>query len=59
MQLYTQDLLRTSYYYTKSLHTAQDIVQEVFIRFYNKKVNLINEDIKPYLMRMVINQKII
>ena len=56
MQLYTQDLLRTSYYYTKSLHTAQDIVQEVFIRFYNKKVNLINEDIKPYLMRMVINQ---
>lgn len=56
MQLYTQDLLRTSYYYTKSLHTAQDIVQEVFIRFYNKKVNLVNEDIKPYLMRMVINQ---
>ena len=56
MQLYTQDLLRTSYYYTKSLHTPQDIVQEVFIRFYNKEVNLINEDIKPYLMRMVINQ---
>lgn len=56
MQLYTQDLIRLSYYYTKSLHTAQDIVQEVFIRFYNKKVNLINENIKPYLMRMVINQ---
>lgn len=56
MQLYTQDLLRISYYYTKSIHTAQDIVQEVFIRFYNKKVNLVNQDIKPYLMRMVINQ---
>ena len=56
MQLYTQDLLRMSYYYTKSIHTAQDIVQEVFIRFYHKKVNLVNQDIKPYLMRMVINQ---
>lgn len=56
MELYTQDLLRMSYYYTKSIHTAQDIVQEVFIRYYNKKIDLENENIKPYLMRMVINQ---
>ena len=28
MRKYTQDLLRVSYYYTQSLQTAQDVVQE-------------------------------
>ncbi|MEK3977963.1 sigma-70 family RNA polymerase sigma factor [Psychrobacillus sp. FSL K6-2836] len=56
MQLYTKEMLRVSYYYTHNIHTAQDIVQEVFIRFYHKQVTLSDEEMKPYLLRMVINQ---
>ncbi len=56
MQLYTKELLRVSFYYTHNIHTAQDIVQEVFIKFYHKQVVLIDEEMKPYLLRMVINQ---
>ena len=56
MQLYTKELLRVSFYYTHNMHTAQDIVQEVFIRFYHKQVVLIDAEMKPYLLRMVINQ---
>lgn len=56
MRLYTKELLRVSYYYTHNIHTAQDIVQEVFIRFYHKQIALRNEETKPYLLRMVINQ---
>ncbi|QUG41180.1 sigma-70 family RNA polymerase sigma factor [Psychrobacillus sp. INOP01] len=56
MQQYTKELLRVSYYYTHNMHTAQDIVQEVYIRFYHKQIALFDEEMKPYLLRMVINQ---
>ena len=56
MRLYTQDLLRISYYYTKSLQTAQDVVQEVFIRYYQMQLELKDEELKYYLIRMVRNK---
>ena len=55
-RIYTQDLLRISYYYTQSLQTAQDVVQEVFIRFYQLQLELDGDDLKYYLIRMVRNK---
>lgn len=39
MDLYTEKLLRISYYYTKNVQAAEDIVQEVFISLYLNKSN--------------------
>ena len=35
MQQHSAKLLRLAYYYTKNLHTAEDLVQDVFIKFYH------------------------
>ena len=36
---YTESLIRIAYYYVKDLQAAEDIVQEVFIKFYNSQIN--------------------
>lgn len=36
---YTELLIRIAYGYVKDLHAAEDIVQEVFIKFYHYQKN--------------------
>lgn len=57
MGLHAERLIRVAYYYTKDLHTAEDIVQEVFLKFYQsyEKYNEQGE-LKAYLTRLTINQ---
>ena len=58
-QLYKQHvegLVRFAYYYVRDLDTAQDVVQEVFLKVWNKKPALKNaEHEKAYLYKMTRN----
>ena len=57
MDQHTERLIRVAYYYTKDLQIAEDLVQDVFIKFYHKQSALKNvEDISAYLSRMTINR---
>ena len=57
MEQHTERLIRVAYYYTKDLQTAEDLVQDVFIKFYHKQSALKDvEDISAYLSRMTINR---
>lgn len=57
MLQYTTYLIRTAYYYVKDLQVAEDIVQEVFIKFYHNIDNYEERgEMKAYLTRMTINQ---
>lgn len=53
---YTSLLFRIAYYYTKNLHTAEDVVQDVFIKFFQKNIQLEEGEIQPYLIRMTANK---
>ena len=55
-QRYTAKLFRLAYYYTKNLHTAEDIVQEIFLKFYQKKLILEENEVERYLMKMTVNK---
>ena len=57
MEQHTERLIRVAYYYTKELQTAEDLVQDVFIKFYHKQsaLNDVN-DFSAYLTRMTINR---
>lgn len=57
MEQHTERLIRVAYYYTKDLQIAEDLVQEVFIKFYHKQSSLKEvTDISAYLSRMTINR---
>ena len=57
MEQHTERLIRVAYYYTKDLQIAEDLVQDVFIKFYHKQSSLNNVvDISAYLTRMTINR---
>ena len=56
MLTYTSLLFRIAYYYTKDLHTAEDIVQDVFIKFFQTDIQLSEDETQPYLMRMTANR---
>lgn len=57
MELHTERLFRIAYYYTKDLQIAEDIVQDVFIKFYHhQKYYEERGEIKAYLARMTINR---
>ena len=57
MEQHTERLIRVAYYYTKDLQTAEDLVQDVFIKFYHKQRDLKDvEDVSAYLTRMTINR---
>ena len=56
MLTYTSLLFRIAYYYTKNLHTAEDVVQDVFIKFFQMDIQLPEGEIQPYLMRMTANR---
>ncbi|MGE7694091.1 RNA polymerase sigma factor [Lysinibacillus sp. NPDC094177] len=57
MELHTDHLFRIAYYYTKDLRIAEDIVQDVFIKFYHhQKLYEERGEMKAYLARMTINK---
>lgn len=56
MKKHTAILLRVAYYYTKNLHTAEDIVQDVFIKYFQKKRSLQEDAAGKYLMKMTVNK---
>ncbi|MGN7477370.1 sigma-70 family RNA polymerase sigma factor [Solibacillus silvestris] len=56
MNRHTAKLFRIAYYYSKNLHTAEDIVQDVFIKFYEKNIELDADAIERYLIVMTSNK---
>lgn len=57
MSQYTESLIRLAYYYVKDLQAAEDIVQEVFIKFYHNQ-NIYEErgELKAFLTQMTVNK---
>lgn len=54
---YTEYLIRLAYYYVKDLQAAEDIVQEVFIKFYDSQSNYEERgEAKAYLTKMTANR---
>ncbi|WP_274310344.1 sigma-70 family RNA polymerase sigma factor [Solibacillus daqui] len=56
MKQHSAQLLRIAYYYTKNLHTAEDIVQDVFIKFYHLKQPIDPTITERYLIKMTVNK---
>jgi len=57
MDLYGHYLLRLAYTYVKNKERAEDIVQEVFIRYYIHMEQFEGRSsVKTYLYRMVVNE---
>ncbi|MCH1626769.1 sigma-70 family RNA polymerase sigma factor [Fredinandcohnia quinoae] len=54
---YTEHLIRIAYGYVKDLQAAEDIVQEVFIKFYRYQENYEERgEIKAFLTKMTMNK---
>lgn len=54
---YTEFLIRLAYGYVKDLQTAEDIVQEVFIKFYHHQKDYEERgELKAYLTQMTVNK---
>ncbi|MFT9816074.1 sigma-70 family RNA polymerase sigma factor [Lysinibacillus sp. NPDC056185] len=57
MELHTEHLFRIAYYYSKDLQIAEDIVQDVFIKFYHHQKHYEERgEMRAYLARMTINK---
>ena len=56
MHNYSEKLLRIAYYYTKSIQSAEDIVQDVFIAFHFQANYVEQGKIEAYLAKMTINK---
>lgn len=57
MEDYGDYLLRVAYVYVKNQRTAEDIVQDVFIQYYQHSDQFRAESsLKTYLVRMTVNQ---
>lgn len=57
MLQYTELLIRIAYGYVKDLHAAEDIVQEVFIKFYHHPENYDERgEVKAFLIKMTVNK---
>lgn len=57
MHQYTESLIRLAYYYVKDLQVAEDIVQEVFIKFYHNQHHYEERgELKAFLTKMTINK---
>lgn len=53
---YTKKLFQLSYLYVKDFHAAEDIVQDVFLRFFEKQHDFRQKSsIETYLTRITIN----
>lgn len=54
---YTEPLIRLAYCYVRDLQTAEDIVQEVFIKFYHNQNNYEERgELKAFLSKMTVNK---
>jgi len=54
---YSDYLLRVAFVYVKDQKTAEDIVQDVFIRYYQHAEQFRNDSsLKTYLVRMTVNR---
>lgn len=54
---YTEPLIRIAYYYVKDLQAAEDIVQEVFIKFYHNQIYYEERgELKAFLTKMTVNK---
>ena len=54
---YSDYLYRIAYSYVKDEQTAEEVVQDVFFKFYKKSTQFENQaHIKTYLTRMIINR---
>ncbi|MCM3357902.1 sigma-70 family RNA polymerase sigma factor [Psychrobacillus sp. MER TA 171] len=53
---YTEPLIRLAYGYVKDLQAEEDIVQEVFIKFYHQNYYEERGELKAYLMKMTVNK---
>lgn len=57
MQQHTERLIRLAFYYVKDLQSAEDIVQDVFIKIYDNQQNYEERgELRAYLSRLVINK---
>ncbi len=57
MEQHAERLIRIAYYYTKDLPIAEDIVQDVFLKFYQNQQKYTEQgELKAYLSRLTINQ---
>lgn len=57
MAQHTERLIRLAFYYVKDLQGAEDIVQDVFIKFYDNQQNYEERgELKAYLSKLVINK---
>lgn len=57
MELHTERLIRLAYYYVRDLQSAEDIVQDVFIKFYNNQQKYDERgELKAFLSTLVINR---
>lgn len=54
MEQYSEFLFRIAYYYVKDTYKAEDIVQDVFVKFYYAQYDERGE-LKAYLARMTVN----
>lgn len=55
--LYKNDILRLAYSITKRISDAEDITQNVFIKYYNSKIKFENDSkIKNWLIKVTINE---
>ena len=55
MDTYSEDLLRIAYFYTRQRHVAEEIVQDVFVKFYYLKTYDERGELLAFLKRMTIN----
>ena len=56
MEQYTEKLFRIAYYYVRHTQTAEDIVQDVFLKFYHVKTYEEQGEVGAYLTKMTINK---
>lgn len=55
MEEHSEHLIQLAFFYTKSYHVAEDIVQEVFIKFHNSDYEERGE-LVAFLRRMTVNR---
>lgn len=57
--LYSKELMNVSYGYTKNKDDALDIIQNVFLKYFNKNKSFPSEDARKYwLIRITINESL-
>ena len=55
MEQHSEQLIQLAYFYTKNYHAAEDIVQDVFIKFYNSDYEERGQ-LQAYLRRLTVNR---